>query len=100
MLNLEINQKNAKEFLSFRKRFRTWKLKFKHFKKSFYLQSKRLLFAENQGIFICKPQVNRIKKSFDFLTKKDEDHLLKLKKHLDNFRFHFNNNFNLKVKHD
>ncbi len=94
--NLIYDQKEGKEFLSFPKGFITCKLNSEYFKESYYLQSKKFVFIDNQLTFTWKFQEKTTGNCCYLASKKDEKNVLKLCKFLENSRFHIDRNISFK----
>lgn len=90
--NLEIDKKNGKKFLSFPRGFITCKLNSNYFEESFFLQSKKFVFIDNQLTFSWKFQKIKIKKNCSLATSDDKDRVVELSKFLDNSRFNIDKN--------
>ena len=90
--NLELDKKNGKNFLSFPKGFITCKLDSNCFEESFFLQSKKFVFIDNQLTFSGKFQKSKIKKKCNLAIANDKDHVVELSKFLDSSRFNIDKN--------
>lgn len=90
--NLELDEKNGKKFSSFPTGFITCKLNSNHFEESFFLQSKKFIFIDNQLTFRCKFQKMKSKKNCGLAISDDKDRILELSKFLDNSRFNIDKN--------
>ena len=86
----------GKEFKTFPTGFISCKLNPEDFKESFYLQSKKFLYIDNQLTFSSKEKLNNKFKNCELAKKTDISEILRLTSFLSNSRFHNDNNINIK----